>query len=147
VSKPAKGVPSIGIRKLIGHISFWRLAQEIDKQRQKVIVYTEGLKDIQGIKPITEPVHTRATYPYLTLLFNDPLQRQKALRAFRKSGLGVSQIYTSAIKDYAYLKDMLKYENCPNGQYLAERQITLSTSTFLKNKDLVSVIETIKNLR
>lgn len=134
------------IRKLIGHVNFWRLDKEIDKQRQKVSDYTEGLKDVQGIKLITESPGNRATYPYLTLIFNDPLKRQRALSAFKNSGLGVFQIYASAITDYDYMKDIVGNKVCPNARYLAEREITLTTSTFLTKKDLNSVVGIIKNL-
>ena len=115
------------IRKLIGHINFSRLDEEIDKQRQKAFGYIERLKDIQGIKLITESVAGKATYPYLTLLFDDPLKRKKAQKIFAGLGLGVSQIYESAITDYGYLKDIIDDSHCPNARSLAEREVTLST--------------------
>lgn len=134
------------IRKLIGHVAFPRLDKEIAKQRQKVSDYMEGLKDVGGIKLITESPGNLATYPYLTLLFNEPAKRQKALSAFRHSGLGVFQIYASAITDYDYMKDIVGNKIFPNTRYLAERHITLTTSTFLKKKKLYSVTEIIKKL-
>jgi len=135
-----------GIRKLMGYIAFQRLDKEIAKQRQKVSDYIEGLKDVQGIKLITESPGALATYPYLTLLFNEPAKRQKALSTFRHLGLGVFQIYASAITDYDYMKDIVGNKVCPNARYLAERHITLTTSTFLKKESLDSIIETIKKL-
>jgi len=134
------------IRKLIGHINFSRLDEEIDKQRQKAFGYIERLKDIQGIKLITESVAGKATYPYLTLLFDDPLKRKKAQKIFAGLGLGVSQIYESAITDYGYLKDIIDDSHCPNARSLAEREVTLSTSTFLTKRDLDSVTAIIKKL-
>jgi dTDP-4-amino-4,6-dideoxygalactose transaminase len=134
------------IRKLIGHVSFSRLEKEINKQRQKTAGYIEGLKGVKGIKFITESPQDRATYPYLTLLFDEPLKRQKTLNVFRNSGLGVFQIYACAITDYDYLKDIVGNKICPNNRYLAERHITLSTSTFLKDRDLDSIITIIRKL-
>lgn len=134
------------IRKLTGHAAFLRLDKEIAKQRQKVSDYIEGLKDVGGIKLITESPGNLATYPYLTLLFNEPDKRKKALTTFRNSGLGVFQIYASAITDYDYLKNIVGNKVCPNARYLAERHITLTTSTFLKKKDLYSIVERIKKL-
>ena len=130
----------------MGHVVFPRLDKEIAKQRQKVSDYIEGLKDVGGIKLITESPGALATYPYLILLFNDPAKRQNALSAFRHSGLGVFQIYASAITDYDYMKDIVGNKVCPNARYLAERQITLTTTTFLKKKDLHSIVEIIKRL-
>jgi dTDP-4-amino-4,6-dideoxygalactose transaminase len=134
------------IRKSIGHVAFCRLEQEIEKQRQKVSDYEEGLKGTQGIKLIIEPPETKATYPYLTLLFMDPERRNKALKVLRNSGLGIFQIYASAITDYNYLKGIIGNKDCPNARYLAARHITLTTSTFLKKRSLDSVISIIKNL-
>ncbi len=134
------------IRKSIGHVTFARLEKEIYKQRQKASRYIENLKDIPGIKLITESPGTRATYPYLTLLFNDPIKCKKAKEIFRNSGLGVFQIYAMAITDYDYLKDIVGNHDSPNARYLAERQISLTTSTFLKEENLDSVVGIIKGL-
>lgn len=134
------------IRKSIGHVTFTRLEKEIYKQRQKASRYIENLKDIPGIKLITESPGTKATYPYLTLLFNDPIKCKKAKEIFRNSGLGVFQVYAQAITDYDYLKDIVGNHDSPNARYLAERQISLTTSTFLKEENLDSVIGIIKGL-
>jgi dTDP-4-amino-4,6-dideoxygalactose transaminase len=134
------------IRKLIGHGAFYRLEEEIDQQRQKAFYYMEGLKDVKGIKVIKESEYGRATYPYLTLIFNDPRKREKALKVFEYIGLGVSQIYAYAISDYDYIEHMLPDKHCPNARYLAEREITLSTNFFLKRKDLDSILNIIKEL-
>jgi len=135
-----------GIRKSIGHVAFARLDRELDKQRQKASSYIENLRDMPGAKLITELPGSKATYPYLTLLLDDPIKRKKAQEVFRSSGLGVSQIYTLAITDYDYLKRVVKNTDCPNGSFMAQNHITLTTSTFLKDKDLNSVIDTVKNI-
>ncbi len=134
------------IRKSIGHVTFARLEREIDKQRQKAFSYIESLKDIPGIKLITESHEIKATYPYLTLLFNNPIKRKKAQEKFRNSGLGVFQVYAQAITDYDYLKDIVGNYDSPNARYLAEREISLTTSTFLKEEDIDSVVGIIKGL-
>jgi len=134
------------IRQTIGHINFGRLDEEIAAQREKVFDYIRGLEGVRGIRLITEPAASEAVYPYLTLLFEDPLKRKKAQKVFTGSGLGVSQIYESAITDYAYLKGIIGDSRCPNARSLAEREITLTTSTFLKKQDLNSVVGMIKNL-
>jgi dTDP-4-amino-4,6-dideoxygalactose transaminase len=135
-----------GLRQLIGHINFGRLDKEVGKQRKNAYDYIEKLKGIEGIKLITEPPGCKASYPYLTLLFNDAKKREKALRLFRNSGLGVFQIYDSPITDYDYMKDIVGSEDCPNARYLAERHITLTTNTFLKGEDIDSIVSIIKKL-
>jgi perosamine synthetase len=133
-------------RKLIGHITFGRLEGEINKQRRKAYYYSQGLKGTPGIKLITESPQTKSTYPFLTLVFDDPKKRKQAFNLFQNSGLGVFQVYAQAITDYDYLKEMVGNQDCPNARYLAEREITLTTSSFLRNKDQDAVIRIIKSL-
>ncbi len=134
------------IRKNTGHREFYRLGQEITKQREKVEYYLNRLNGISSIKTITESKGNYSNYPYLTLIFDQPSKREQALNIFRNSGLGVSRIYLSAITDYTYLKDIYAPYDCPNARYLAERHITLSTSVFLENKELDSIIEKIRQI-
>ncbi|MDD2679334.1 MAG: DegT/DnrJ/EryC1/StrS aminotransferase family protein [Candidatus Omnitrophica bacterium] len=135
-----------GIRKRLGQAVFPRLETEIAKQRQAASVYISGLKGATGIKLITETGRERSNYPYLTLLFDEPERRDKALDILKDSGLGLSRIYLSAIIDYAYLKSIVGDQSCPNARYVAKHHITLSTSTFLMPKELNSVIEKIKKI-
>ncbi len=134
------------LRKNIGHAAFLRLEREIAEQRKKALFYLEGLKNITGIIPFREDNVTKATYPYLTLLFTDAKKRQKARKRFHNSGLGIGQIYTSAVTDYPYLKNIVEQKECPNARWLAERHITLSTSTFLKEKDMRFILEALKSI-
>lgn len=135
-----------GIRKLLGHLGFSRLEEAIKKQREKASIYIAGLREIPGIEIIEELPGTRATYPYLTAVFNDPKKRNQAKQIFENSGLGVSQIYALAITDYDYLKPILPEKICPRARSLAERHLTLSTNTFLKERDLGRIIAMLKNL-
>jgi len=134
------------IRRSIGHVNFYRLEEEIKEQRQKANYYIEGLKNAEGIKVIHESNYGKATHPYLTIIFNDPEKRERVLKRFKNSGLGVSQIYACAITDYDYLKPILPDRPCSNARYLAEREITLSTSTFLKEEDLDSILNILGDL-
>ncbi len=133
-------------RKSLGHMSFYRIDEQIDKQRQKADYYIQGIQDIPGIRIIKEPKEARASYPYLTLIFDDPDKRLRALRIFESSGLGISQIYTAALTGYEYLRRIIPDKNCPRADYLALRQMTLSTSTFLKNKELDLIVSILKKL-
>mgnify|MGYP001558613598 FL=1 len=127
-------------RKNIGHNQFPRLNQEIKKQREKAAYYLNKLNGISEIKTITESNGDYSNYPYLTLIFDQPSKRKKALDIFKNSGLGVSRIYLFAITNYSYLKDIYAPEKCPNARALAEKHLTLSTSTFLKNQELDLII-------
>jgi len=133
-------------REYVGHLNFPCLNQKINGQREKVDIYLKGLDGIAGIKPIVELPQTKANYPYLALIFDDSKKRDLVLYNFGNSGLGISQVYLHAITDYAYLKDVIPAADCPNSRLLADRTITLSTNSFLKETDLENIIEKLKKI-
>ncbi|MFA4989546.1 MAG: DegT/DnrJ/EryC1/StrS aminotransferase family protein [Candidatus Omnitrophota bacterium] len=134
------------IRKRLGQAIFPRLETQIAQQRQIASGYISGLKGREGIKLITEAGGDFSNYPYLTLLFDDPAKRDKALQIFKGSGLGLARIYLAAITDYDYLKDTVGNQPCPNARYVARNHLTLSTSTFLRPKEQDSVIDKLKKI-
>lgn len=134
-------------RESLGHLYFHRINEEIDQQRKKVDIYLAGLKSLPGIKPILELAQTKASYPYLTLIFEGARKRKSALKVFKDSGLGVSRVYLHAITDYAYLKGIIPGAPCAQAQALSEKTITLSTSSFLNRIDLENIIKKLKTLK
>lgn len=133
-------------REYIGHLNFPCLGGKINAQRKKVDIYLKGLNNLAWVQPIVQLPETEASYPYLTLIFNDCKKRDLVLHTLRNSGLGISQIYLYAITDYAYLKNIIPDADCPNSRLLAERTITLSTSSFLKEDDLQNIIKKLKKI-
>jgi len=134
------------IRKKIAHAMFYRLKGEITRQRQIAEYYIAGLKNIPGVRLITEPERALSNYPYLTLLFDETSKRDKAFNALKNCGLGVSLIYLSAITDYPYLKEITGNSEEPNAKSIAKNHITLTTSAFISQKDIHSLIERIKEV-
>ncbi|MBU1727642.1 MAG: DegT/DnrJ/EryC1/StrS family aminotransferase [Candidatus Omnitrophica bacterium] len=132
-------------RKAIGHRQFYRLDNEIKSQREKAALYIAALAGIKGVKIITEPADSKATYPYLTLILDSPQKKKAVLQRFENSGLGVFQIYDAAITDFEYLQDIVGNKPCPNARSLAQNHITLSTSKYLTEKDIETIVEIIKN--
>jgi len=133
-----------GWRQKIGHVQFSRLESEIDKQRQKAEVYLKELNNVSGIQLVKEREGCRSNYPYLTLIFQDSQRRDAVLEKLRDSGLGGSQIYACAICDYEYLKPILPTGDFPNARFMADHSMTLSTSVFLKEKDIFEAIRIVK---
>lgn len=131
-------------RKNIGHAMFYRLEKEIAKQRETAAAYLAGLKDAPGIKLVTEQPESRSNYPYLTLIFDDAERRNRVFKALVGSGMGVSQIYLSAITDYDYLKNIIGSQAAPNAQRIAKTHITLTTNASLSPKEISAVIKKIK---
>lgn len=135
-----------GMRISVGHAGFPRMENEIIKQRQKAQSYLNALGGIGGVKAIREPSGSKASYPYVSLIFRETQQKVKAMKKFADSGLGVSQIYAIPITGYDYLKGIVPERNFPNAEYLAARHITLSTSTFLRDDEMSSIVDIIKEL-
>jgi len=133
-------------REYIGHLYFPHLNKEIAGQREKTDYYLNALKDLSGIKPITELAQTKASYPYLTLVFDNPEKRNFALNIFKHSGLGVSQVYLHAITDYGYLKGIIPEAACEQARGLAQKTITLTTSGFLSKPDIEKIVGKLKEI-
>lgn len=133
-------------RRRLGHAQFARLETEIGRQREKASFYRERLQGIPGIRILEEPPGSRATYPFLTVLFEDPAIRTAALRALERSGFGGSFVYAAAIGDYDYLRPFVPERNCDGARHLSERTITLSTSSYLTLRDLEAQAEILRNL-
>lgn len=134
------------LRQSLAHASFYRLEAEIEKQRQKAAFYIRELEALPGLTVIKEGTGSRATYPFITLLFDEAEKREKVFKALNHSGFGISQIYSSAIAEFEFLKEIIPRKDSPGASYLAKREITLSTSTFLHCRDLFSVVQMIKDL-
>lgn len=133
-------------RRKIGVNQLLRLESEIEKQRQKAQFYIEKLKDLQGISIIKELPDSRSSWPFLTVIFDEPVKKKESFEKLQVLGLGVSEIYGSAINEYEYLKGYFSKSDCPAGKSLAGRAITLSTSVFLNERDLERVIGGIKSI-
>lgn len=133
-------------RQLIGHSQFCRIDEEIREQRKKAFFYIERLEKIEGIKVIKESPESRATFPFVTLLFDSTEKREAALKIFGSTDLGASIVYAFAVADYDYLKHIVADINSENARYVSSRIITLSTNTFLKDKDMDSVVEILEGL-
>lgn len=130
----------------VAHSAFTRLDGEIARQREKAGWYIRELESCRGIRILQEGAGDRATYPYVTLVFDDPEARNNALQRCRRTGAGVSQIYARAIGDYPYLKNIVPAEHCDNARLLAERALTLSTNTFLTERDAARVAGIIRDV-
>lgn len=131
-------------REYIGHLNFPYLNREIDKQKEKIDFYLNALKGLGWIKPITQRQQTKASYPYLAVIFDTPGKRNSALNIFKDSGLGVSQVYLRAITDYDYLKGIVPEADCAGARRIAQQSITLSTNSFLEESDLKKIVNNLK---
>lgn len=127
-------------RKKIGHALFLRLNEEIIQQRQKAKIYFKHLKP-RGIDVIQESADSKAVYPYVSIVIKDPKKREEILHKLQHLSLGLSIIYVTTIDQYPYLKDIIPRQPNPHGLHLANHTLTLSTSTFLSEKDLLKITQ------
>lgn len=134
------------LRRKVGAASLARLKNSIEDQRKKALFYVKELKNLKGLRIISENANSKATYPYMVLLFDEPVKKQAVKHAFKNLGLGISEIYACSICDYDYLKSFLKDGNCENARFIAQRTLTLSTSTYLTEENLLKIVEIIKKV-
>ncbi len=133
-------------RDRVGHAAFYRLERELAAQRQKAADYIALLADIPGIKIVREAAGDTAGYPFLTILFDDPVRRKKFLYRLEYAGRGVSTLYSRPLSGYDYLRGLLPPRACPQAQALADCQVTLSTSTFLWPADMALIADTLRKI-
>ncbi|MDD4955655.1 MAG: DegT/DnrJ/EryC1/StrS family aminotransferase [Candidatus Omnitrophica bacterium] len=133
-----------GFRKLLGHKSFYRLGEEVAKQRERALFYIKELTQIKGIKVVRENSGDYATYPFLTVLFDEAEKRNEFFKKINRYGLGVSIVYLNAICDYDYLKDSLSCKTTDNARDFSKRQLTFSTSAFLSDNDAKILIKMLR---
>jgi dTDP-4-amino-4,6-dideoxygalactose transaminase len=133
-------------RKSCGRRAMRRMQNELAKQRANALYYRQKLKGIPTVKLIAEAPGDMASYPYLTVIFDGEEQRDKALRALSRKGLGASRIYLKAITDYPYLQGLDGAAAPLNARYLAEHHLSLSTSAFLRQEEIAQACALIKGL-
>jgi len=138
--------PVSGFREYIGYLNFPALDKEIAGQKDKTDYYLNTLKNLPGVRPITQLPQSKASYPYLAIILKTPKKKEAALRYFNHAGLGISQIYLYAITDYAYLKRIVPEEDCENARTLALRTITLSTSSFLTRNEQDKILKKLETI-
>jgi len=133
-----------GIRRALGHATFYRLDREIDKQREKAFYFLSQLRDIPGVRILPEFPLCRGTYPYLTVFFDDPCRRDTVLHELERKGLGGSRVYVYAVTSYPYLRAIAGNKEFPVGSKYARSALTISTSVFLRKEDMDSVISVLR---
>ena len=122
-------------RQRLGHAFFRRLRPQVVRQWESAQRYFNLFRHAVDFRCIEELPDTRATYPYVVLVFPDRTSRDMALKAIRAEGLGAFIIYIRALEDYDYMKPYLPEVKAPNARRFAEYSLTLSTNLYLREKD------------
>ena len=104
----------------------------------------EGLRDIDGIILPKISGDMYVVFNRLPVVFKDPRKRKEAGEALWKNGIDASWIYDKPLHhefDMGYGK-----EDFPNAVYCARRLLTLPVHAGAGEKDLLKIIETIRNI-
>ena len=128
-------------RNAVGHIGFKGVDAAIESQRQKAGSYIQGLRGSSSFDIIEGPEGTKGTFPFLSIIFRDLQEKNKFMTGIQRYGLGVSELYTLPVTEYAYFKGILRGKDNPGAAYLSRRQAILSTSLYLKQKDIDLIIK------
>ena len=132
------------LRQAVGHASFGRLEEGIARQRETAAEYFKGLRKVPGLRGLMEHPGDTAVYPYVTVVFDSPGARDKALDRLDRLGRGASIIYVHALPDYDYLRTAVTGASAAHGRHLAVSTLTLSTSGFLSTTDREAVLAELK---
>jgi len=87
-----------------------------------------------------------ATYPFVTVVFDEIEKHDRALALLKAAGLGTSIIYLKAITEYDYLKRYRAAGDSNGGNDIASKMVTLSTSSYLGTKDLAVTVNILKEI-
>lgn len=135
------------LRKNLGHKFFYHLKEEIGYQRAKALFYKKVFASVKEFFFIAERPGTMAVYPYIVLLADSPQRREKVLKEINAHGLGASIIYVHALPDYDFLQGIVPAHLCFNARYLAKNTLTLSTSNFIRQEDILRIGEIVSRFR
>jgi len=135
-----------GFRKNIAHAAFGRLQEQTRQQREKASIYIEGLSSVGGVKVIKESDFAAASYPYLVVIFDDIIRRNKAMDVLLSRGVGASLIYTNAITDYNFLSKFVPQTNPLNARRMAQATLILSTGIFMDKSRIKLILELLKQI-
>ncbi len=131
----------------MGLANFNRTAAEIAHQRQQAKFYFKALAYCKAIQVLgAAPLKgDRAVYPFISILIaknRDCLFPNLALQS-----LGVSLLFAKFLPEYPYLRQYLtdeSSENYPNAVRLCKTLVTLSTTAFIKPREIYEIVQLIQ---
>lgn len=137
------------LRTYLGLANFNRITTEIVHQRQQAQHYFKALSNCKAIQVLdASPLQgDRAVYPFISILIaknRDCLFPNLALQS-----LGVSLLFAKLLPEYPYLRQYLadeSPEHYPNAARLCKTLITLSTTAFIKPKEIYEIVHIIQTM-
>ncbi len=134
-------------RIYLGLANFNRTAKEIAHQRQQAKLYFEALSYCKAIQVLGAdlPKGDRAVYPFISILIAK--NRNCLFPNLALQSLGVSLLFAKLLPEYPYLQQYLpdeSSENYPNAARLCNTLVTLSTTAFIKPREINEIVQLIQ---
>lgn len=142
-------VSKIGdFRKSVGNAALSRLPQFICENQLRAKKRIEQLKQIPSLKVFESSDSNKGCFPVVLLLFKKEESCTRALDALWTKGLGVSKAFAHELSAYPYLKEIIPQANddtdYPNAKSFAARNMTITNSHFLKDRDFEVILTFLK---
>lgn len=135
-------------RKAVGNAALSRLETFVSDNQARAKKRIEQLRSIPLLKVVASDDSSEGCFPIVLSLFKKETTCTRALEALWSKGLGVSKAFAHELSAYPYLKDILPPDsNCPNAKSFAERNMTISNSHFLNDKEFDQILDVLKNLK
>ena len=128
-------------RKRIGVNALKRLSQFFIDTRLQAERRVGLLAQIKGVKVLLDAPGGQGVWPFIVLVLPTESLRDAVLSQLWHRGLGVGRLFIHAIKDYAYLAPYFQQPNTPNAQDFAARNLIISNSMWLKEKDFLKILD------
>lgn len=139
-------------RKNAGARAAERFDSFLSDNRRRARQRIAWLREIAGINVLEERDGASGSFPFLTVTFDDEAACRTALSVLWPAGLGVTQLFAHALRDYEYLRNIIpEGAPTPNASRLAARTLTITNSQWLSDAEFhtirVSIAQAVKRTR
>lgn len=111
-----------------------RLPASLEQGRQQALRRLDDLRML-GLTVIADRPDTEGTWPFFMVLLPTEFQRDQALRALWRGGMGVTRLFIHALPDYPQLQPVLKeVAPCSHARDMAARMLTLSNTPWMDDE-------------
>jgi dTDP-4-amino-4,6-dideoxygalactose transaminase len=131
------------LRRRVAAKALERLPAFLAAGRERAGQRRERLAELGTVSVISDRAGVDGIWPFFMLLMPGTAQRDKALHALWRAGLGVSKLFARALPDYAFLHPVFSgntSSGCPNARDLADRMLTVSNTHWLDDATFDAII-------
>ena len=127
-------------RQNVGRRALPRLPAHLRATRARFIQLADRFSAVPGVTVLTPGPEAEPTCLFLFVTLPTAERCRQALARLWRSRLGVTKLFAHAIGDYAYLSDKLIPGETPNARDFAARTLTVTTSPWLGEREIESIV-------